>query len=80
MLDVVYEDLIASQEKVSRQLIEFCGLPWDSQCLEFHRTERIVKTASKWQVRQPIYATSLGRWKHYEEFLGPLKEALEWTS
>jgi len=80
MLEVDYEDLVAEQEQVSRRLVEFCGLSWDARCLEFHRTERSVQTASIWQVRQPMYATSVDRWKHYEKYLGPLKEALAGSS
>ncbi len=76
MLDVHYEDLVRNQEGESRRLLEFCGLPWDDRCLAFHRTQRAVNTASFWQVRQPIYASSVGRWRHYERHLTPLKEAL----
>ena len=54
-------------------MVKFPGLPWDPRCLEFHETERTVVTASKWQVRQKISTTSIGRWRHYEQFLGPLK-------
>jgi tetratricopeptide (TPR) repeat protein len=79
MLEVDYEDLVDSQEDISRTLVEFCGLEWDSKCLEFHKTERDVRTASAWQVRQPIYSTSVGRWKHYDECLEPLKDALGWS-
>ena len=49
------------------------GLPWDPQCLDFHQTERVVITASKWQVRQPINARSVGRWRNYEKYLAPLR-------
>ncbi len=57
-------------------MIAFCGLEWDDRCLSFHRTERAVSTPSRWQVRQPIYASSVGRWRRYERHLGPLREAL----
>ncbi|MCH7539692.1 MAG: tetratricopeptide repeat protein [Proteobacteria bacterium] len=76
ILEVAYEELVSNQEKVSRQIIEFCGLEWDDKCLAFYEHERTVRTASLWQVRQPIYASSVGRWRHYEKYLGPLKEAL----
>ncbi len=76
MLDVQYEDLVADLEGQSRRLIDFLGLPWDPACLEFHRTEATVLTASSWQVRQPIYQSSVGRWRHYERHLGPLLEVL----
>jgi tetratricopeptide (TPR) repeat protein len=76
MLDVVYEDLVAHQEDVSRRLVAFCGLPWDDRCLTFYESRRPVQTASKLQVRRPIYTTSVGRWRRYEAHLGPLLEAL----
>ena len=76
MLDVSYEQLIAKQEDTSRKLIDFCGLDWDENCLDFHRQQRGVKTASFWQVRQPIYQSSVSRWQHYEKHLQPLIEAL----
>ncbi len=57
-------------------MVEFIGLPWDSQCLDFHRAERSVITASKWQVRQKIHSASAGRWRNYEKHIGPLR-ALE---
>jgi len=76
ILDLQYEDLITDPESWSRKLIEFVGLEWDDACLAPHKLERTVKTASHWQVRQPIYKTSVARWKHYEQYLGPLKAAL----
>lgn len=76
MLEVRYEDLVADQETVSRRIVAFCGLEWDDRCLEFHRTERPVLTASTWQVRQPIYATSVGRARHYARQLAPLSAVL----
>ena len=66
---VVYEDLVEAQEKVSRVLIDYCGLPWDDACVSFQQTERRVHTASNWQVRQPVYQHSSGRWRHYEPYL-----------
>ena len=56
-------------------MLEFLGLPWDDRVLEFHKTERVVITASKWQVRQKIHTGSAGRWQHYEKHLGPLAGA-----
>lgn len=61
-----YEDLLANPEAESRRLIEFLGLEWESSCLDFHRTERAVRTASWAQVRQPLYQGSVGRWRNYE--------------
>jgi tetratricopeptide (TPR) repeat protein len=76
MLDVQYEDVIADPEKSARRVIEFIGLPWNDACLEFHRSDRPVKTASVSQVRKPIYATSVKRWERYGEGLQPLVDAL----
>jgi tetratricopeptide (TPR) repeat protein len=71
-LDIQYESLVADLEGESRRLIEFLGLSWEPACLDFHRTMRAVQTASSWQVRQPVYRRSVGRWRHYERHLGPL--------
>lgn len=76
MVEIQYEDLVADQEARSRELIAFCGLPWDDACLSFHKTERTVQTASNWQVRQPIYKTSRERWRNYERHLQPLMDQL----
>jgi tetratricopeptide (TPR) repeat protein len=74
--EIAYEDLITDQEGQSRALIEFCGLEWDDQCLRFFETDRSVRTASLWQVRQPVYDSSVDRWRNYEAHLGPLFKAL----
>lgn len=76
IFEVEYEEMVGDHEGLCKRLVEFCDLEWDDACLQFHETERTVKTASSWQVRQPLYSTSVARWKHYEEHLGPLKEAL----
>lgn len=76
ILDVHYENLVDNQERVSREIVEFCGLKWDNRCLDFHKSKRNVVTASTDQVRQPIYRKSVARWKNYEEYLGELCEAL----
>ena len=76
MLEVQYEDLVKDQESMSRTIIEFCGLDWTAQCLEFYKSDRITITASYDQVRQPIYARSIDRWRNYESFLTPLLCAL----
>jgi hypothetical protein len=73
LLEIPYEGLIADQEGWTRRMLEFLGLPWDTQCLEFHRTDRVVITASRWQVRQIIHASSVGRWRNYEKYIGPLR-------
>ena len=76
ILDVRYEDLVSSQEEVSRRMIDFIGLDWDERCLRFHETDRFITTCSYDQVRQPIYSGSIRRWRNYERYLGPLVEAL----
>jgi tetratricopeptide (TPR) repeat protein len=76
MLDVSYEELVRNQESMTRKLLSFSGLSWDDRCLEFHRNLRPVQTASSWQVRQPMYSSSLGRWKNYTRHLKPLRIAL----
>lgn len=76
LLEVQYESLVADLEGQSRRLVSFLGLEWDPACLDFHMTERQVLTASQWQVRQPLYATSAGRWRHYRRHLAGLFEGL----
>ncbi len=76
ILDVDYEALVQDLEGQSRRIVEHCGLEWDDRCLDFHKTERKVTTASYHQVRQPLYTSSVGRWRRYEAHLGPLREAL----
>ena len=77
MTTVVYEDVVADTEKEARRLIEFLGLPWDDSCVDFHKSDRPVKTASVAQVRKPIYKTSVKRWKKYGDGLQPLIDAIE---
>lgn len=76
ILDVRYEDVVADIDGQTRRILEFCGLPWDDACLRFFETQRAIKTASVWQVRQPLYDSSVGRWKHYAQQLEPLRLAL----
>lgn len=76
ILEVHYEALVADFEDQSRRLIDFLGLEWDPACLEFYKTERKVMSASQWQVRQPLYASSSGRWKNYSKHLSPLLQGL----
>jgi tetratricopeptide (TPR) repeat protein len=73
---VLYESMIEDTEAEVRRLLEHCDLPFDERCLHFYRNERAVRTASSEQVRQPIYRDGVDRWRHYEAWLGPLKEAL----
>jgi hypothetical protein len=76
MLDVRYEDVVSDLEGQTRRMLDFCCLDWDSACLDFHQTARTVRTASKAQVRQPIYKSSIGRSRMYEKHLEPLLTAL----
>ena len=75
-IEVQYEDLVADLEPQTRRLIDFTGLDWDPACLEFHQTSRTIRTASLNQVRRPIYASSVGRWKAYTKQLAPLLTGL----
>jgi hypothetical protein len=76
MLEVSYEELVEHTEREIRRIIEFCGLPWDDQCLRYWEADRKVLTLSYDQVRKPIFKTAVMRYKRYEQFLGPLIEAL----
>ena len=67
---------MADPERSIRALLEFCGLPFEESCLNFHETERAVRTPSSEQVRQPIFTSSLDQWSHFEPYLGTLKAAL----
>jgi tetratricopeptide (TPR) repeat protein len=73
LLEVPYEGLVEDAEGWTRRMLDFIGLPWDPQCLDFHQAERTVITASRWQVRQKIHHRSVGRWRHYEKHVGPLR-------
>jgi tetratricopeptide (TPR) repeat protein len=73
-LDVPYAELVADQERWTRKILEFVQLPWDRRCIDFDKNERPVHTASTWQVRQKIYGSSVGRWRNYQKFIGPLRE------
>ena len=76
MTTVVYEDVVADTAKEARRLVEFLDLPWNEKCVDFHKSERPVKTASVAQVRRPIYGTSVARWKKFGSGLQPLLDAL----
>jgi hypothetical protein len=67
---------VADTENQAKALIDYCGLEWNEACLDFHKTKRNIRTASITQVRQPIYKTSVERWRSYEDHLGPLFDAL----
>lgn len=76
ILTVQHEALVENPEQQLRQILDFCGATFETQCLEFHSHHRAVRTASSEQVRQPINRKGMQLWKHYEQQLQPLKEAL----
>ncbi len=76
ILTVQYEELVADQERISRQIIDFIGLPWDEQCLAFYKERRQVRTMSMHQVDKPIYTSSVGRAERFGDLLDPLRKAL----
>ena len=73
---VIYEDMVADTESEIRRLLDYCGLPFEEACLKFYENTRAVRTVSSEQVRRPIFRDGLDQWRHYEPWLGPLKEAL----
>ena len=73
---VFYEKIVEDTETEVRRLLEYCGLPFQESCLRFYENERAVRTASSEQVRQPVYREAVDHWRHFEPWLGPLKEAL----
>ena len=76
ILKVQHEDVVEDLEGSVRRILDFCGLPFEPACLEFHKTARSVRTASSEQVRQPIFREGLEQWRNYEPWLGPLEQAL----
>ncbi len=76
-IEVNYEELTSAPEPAIRRIIAACGLPWDDACLRPESNPRAVKTPSKWQTRQPIYRTSVARWRRYEPWLGPLRALVD---
>ena len=74
--DVDYDRLVVDPRPVIERLLAHCGLPWDDACLAFHQTRAIVRTPSAWQVSEPLYTRSSGRWRHYAGHLGTLRAAL----
>ncbi len=76
ILRVQYEDVVGDLDGQVRRLLDFCGLPFEQSCVDFHATKRSVRTASAQQVRQRLYRSGLDQWRHYEPFLGPLRDAL----
>jgi hypothetical protein len=76
LLEVDYEDVVADPDASARRLVAFAGLPWDDACLAPEKNPDAVRTANKWQARQPVYRTSTERWRRYEPWLGELRELL----
>ena len=76
VLRVQHEEVVDDLEGQVRRILKFCGLPFEQACVDYHQTERSIRTPSSEQVRQPIFRTSLEQWRNYEAWLGPLKEAL----
>jgi tetratricopeptide (TPR) repeat protein len=76
VLRVHYEDVVADLEDQVRRILDHCGLPFEEACIDFHKTERSVRTPSSEQVRQPIYQSGLEQWRNFEPWLPPLQEAL----
>lgn len=74
--ELAYADLVQNQEAISRELVEFIGVDWDDQCLDFHANQRPVTTASNWQVRRPMNRSGLERWKNYDQHLDGLRQVL----
>ena len=77
LFELHYEELVTAPEAVTRKLISFCDLPWDAGCLEHSARGEVVKTASRVQVRQPIYTSAVGRWKQHQQYLEPLRRAIQ---
>ncbi|MCC7388797.1 MAG: sulfotransferase [Phycisphaerales bacterium] len=77
ILELPYEALVADQEGWTRRLLEFAGLPWDGACLRYHESERVAMTLSNDQVRQPIFTSSVERWRRYEKHLAPLRDLFD---
>jgi len=76
LFSLQYENIVSDQQGQTKDLLNFCELPWDDACLSFHKTERTVSTASLTQVRQPIYKDSVELWKRYEKQLEPLRKTI----
>ncbi|MCB1441260.1 MAG: sulfotransferase, partial [Nitratireductor sp.] len=76
ILDVYYEDMVVNTELVARKMIDYLGLEWEDGVMDREGSQRSVKTLSAWQVRQPVYTSSSGRWRHYESQLQPLIDVI----
>ena len=76
ILRVQYEEVVADLETQVRRVLDFCGLPFEQACLDFHKTGRAVRTASSEQVRQPIFTSGVDQWENFSPWLDPLRAAL----
>jgi hypothetical protein len=76
LLEINYEDIVGNQESASRKMIDFVGLPWDDEVLRFHQSPAPSATASAVQVRRPVYASSVGKWRHHASRLAALRDRL----
>jgi hypothetical protein len=76
LTEVQYENLVNGPEPETRRLVAFAGLDWNDACLRPEENRRVVSTASAWQARQPVYTNSAQHWRHYEPWLGELRELL----
>tara|TARA_B110000971_G_C20020786_1_gene506238 strand:- start:2336 stop:2818 length:483 start_codon:yes stop_codon:yes gene_type:complete len=76
VLRVQHEDVVEDLETQVRRMLDFCGLPFEQSCVDFHKNKRSVRTPSAEQVRQPIFRTALDAWQNYEPWLQPLKASL----
>ena len=77
ILHVQYEDVVNDLDNQVKRILDYCELPFEENCINFHKTERNVRTPSSEQVRQPIYKSGLEQWKNFEPWLQPLKDALD---
>ena len=77
MQTIRYEDLVTDLDAEARRVVEYCGLDWQPECLDFHKSEAASTTASAAQVRRPVYQSSVGRWREYEQQLQPVFRILQ---
>ena len=76
VMELHYENLVADQRGETERIIEFLDLPWQEDCMEFHKSKYVARTISYDQVNKKMYSTSSGRWKNYEKHLGPVMDAV----
>ena len=77
ILKMPYEELVSDFKGRSAEMIDYIGLDWDDACMNFHSSSGMVRTASKWQVREPIYTSAIDRWKPYEDYLTPFTDQVD---